>query len=590
MTKARGEETLTEPTRVRAATPIPDLPGYQLGEVLGRGGMGEVVAAVDQSLGREVALKRMRHGDATGDAARRFVREAKVQALLDHPAIVPVHELGEDADGNPYFTMKRLAGTTLYDALAAGKPVNSLLRPFVDVCFAIQLAHERGIVHRDLKPSNIMLGNYGDVYVIDWGVARVLGTRRTSQVAIPVPTLSPRDDATAAGVMLGTPGYMAPEQMKGEAVSPAADVYALGAILFEILAGVQLHKPGKAALATTLAQPTDSPARRAPDRPIAPELDELCVAALAEEPEGRPTARCLAEKIQQYLDGDRDLEQRRALAEKQLALARQELANPGRRTEAGQAASRALALDPHSSEAAALVTQLVLEPPRELPPEVIESLDESERQLNRKRSRTAGFAFMALFLFLPVFLLFQDIRSVANLVLLYATVTFQALLWFHNGRTGRTPLWLMMLGNFLLAVAFSRLSSSFVLVAAVVCGQAVALATRRDIALRPWVLFVWIIAVLATPVLLEYFWIIDRTWTMTPAGILTKGVVIETTRDIDVLFLSIGQIGIAIAVSVFAISTTRAREQAHRRAHIQAWHMHQLIPRGAPTPRPQSIG
>jgi eukaryotic-like serine/threonine-protein kinase len=580
-----GDSTLTEPTSGRrAATPVPDLPGYQLGEVLGRGGMGEVVAAVDQTLGREVALKRMRHVDATGDAARRFVREAQVQALLDHPAIVPVHELGEDADGNPYFTMKRLVGTTLYDALAAGKPVNTLLRPFVDVCFAIQLAHERGIVHRDLKPSNIMLGNYGDVYVIDWGVARVLGTRRTSQVVIPVETLSP--DATGAGIMLGTPGYMAPEQMKGEAVSPAADVYSLGAILFEILAGEALHPHGKGAFADTLARPTDSPARRAPDRQIAPELDELCTAALAEEPGDRPSARHLAEKIQQYLDGDRDLEQRRALAAKQLAIARAALSDPARRAEAGQAASRALALDPQSSEATALVTQLILEPPRDLPHELVESLEESERQLNRQRSRTAGIAFMSLFLFLPVFIFFQEVRSVPNLVLVYATSTFQALLWWHNGSTGRTPLWLMMLGNFLLAVAFSRLAGSFVLIAAFVCGQAVALATRRDIAKRPWTLIVWVIAVMTTPITLEYLGVIERTWTMTPDGILTKGVIIETVHEIDALFLTLGQMAIAVAVSIFAMSTTRAREQAQRRAHIQAWHMQQMIPRGAaPLPR-----
>ncbi len=196
MTKPRDDSTITpvlhdddtNPASVnrRAATPVPELLGYQLGEVIGRGGMGEVIAAVDQSLGREVALKRMRHSDPTGDAVSRFVREAKVQALLDHPAIVPVHELGEDSDGNPYFTMKRLTGTTLQEALEANKPTQPLLRALVDVCFAIQLAHERDIVHRDLKPTNVMLGNYGDVYVIDWGVARMLGSRRTSQFSIPV--------------------------------------------------------------------------------------------------------------------------------------------------------------------------------------------------------------------------------------------------------------------------------------------------------------------------------------------------------------------------------------------------------------------
>ena len=571
----------TEPSMTNrcAATPVPALQGYQLGEVLGRGGMGEVIAAVDQSLGREVALKRMRHSDPTGDAVNRFVREAKVQALLDHPAIVPVHELGEDADGNPYFTMKRLVGTTLHDALAANRPTNPLLRAFVDVCFAIQLAHERDIVHRDLKPTNVMLGNYGDVYVIDWGVARMLGSRRTSQLAIPVDSLSPDAGATAAGVMLGTPGYMAPEQMKGDAVGTAADVYSLGAILFEILAGESLHPLGKSAVSSTLARPTDSPVRRSPARQIAPELDAVCIAALAEEPDDRPSARDLAERIQRYLDGDRDLERRRALGAEQLEIARAALADPTRRAEAGQAASRALALDPESEDAAKLVTQLILEPPSALPAELLESLEESERELNRKRSKTAARSFLAIFLFLPIFVFVQDLRSVPDLIALYASATAMALLSLHNGKTGRTSAWLLLLGNFMLAFTFSRLTGSFVLTAALVCGQVVALSTRKDIATRKWPLIVWVMASLLIPVLLEYLEIIERTWTMTPQGLLTKGMVVNTVRDTDIVFLAIGQTVLAIAVSIFAMSTTKAREEAQRRAHIQAWHMQQMIPR-----------
>jgi serine/threonine-protein kinase len=213
-----------------------DVGGYELGELLGRGGMGEVIAAHDPRIEREVALKRMRGGaSVSADAVARFIREAKIQARLDHPAIVPVHELGHDDDGLPYFTMKRLTGTTLHARLHAGGPIQPLLRAFADVCFAVELAHSRTVVHRDLKPSNIMLGDYGEVYVLDWGVARVIGAQPAQPTNLPLDSSVP--DGTATGALLGTPGYMAPEQMRGEPVEPAADVYALGAIAYRCLTG-----------------------------------------------------------------------------------------------------------------------------------------------------------------------------------------------------------------------------------------------------------------------------------------------------------------------------------------------------------------
>ena len=342
--------------------------GYQLGDAIGRGGMGEVLAAQDLRIGREVAVKRMISSKPDSEQTARFLREARIQARLEHPAIVPVHELGVDAEGRPFFTMKRLTGRTLGQRQAEGMPLNRLLRAFVEVCLAIEFAHARGVIHRDLKPSNVMLGDYGEVYVIDWGIARVLtddDEPRNRQWDI-----GTLDEGTKSGALLGTPGYMAPEQIRGQRATPAADVYALGSMLFEILAGHILHKRGEAGIGSTLGNPQVSPAARFPDRAIPPELDALCFAALAEDPEARPTAHDLAERVQAFLDGDRDLERRRELAAEQLASAREALASdaPDARATGMRRAGRALALDPRSEEAAELVSSLVLDPPPALPP------------------------------------------------------------------------------------------------------------------------------------------------------------------------------------------------------------------------------
>ncbi|MEO7729385.1 MAG: serine/threonine-protein kinase, partial [Kofleriaceae bacterium] len=194
--------------------------GYELGELLGRGGMGEVLLAHDGVIGREVAIKRMRHADPTPEAETRFVREAKIQARLQHPAIVPVHELGRDEAGRPYFTMKRLAGRTLQELL--GEPMQRLLRAFVEVCLAVEFAHEHGVIHRDIKPTNIMLGDFGEVYMLDWGVALVLGDGTAKPSVTDIAAL---EGETQVGAVMGTPGYMPPEQALGYQMTPAVDVY-----------------------------------------------------------------------------------------------------------------------------------------------------------------------------------------------------------------------------------------------------------------------------------------------------------------------------------------------------------------------------
>ncbi|MCW5801498.1 MAG: serine/threonine protein kinase, partial [Deltaproteobacteria bacterium] len=258
---------------------------YTLGAMLGKGGMGEVVSARDEQLGRSVAVKRLRAGlDEQDQIVARFVREARIQGRLDHPAIVPVHELWHDAEGRPCFAMKQLAGRTLADViekLAAGDaatvrefPVQRLLRAFAEVCLAIEFAHTRGVVHRDLKPANIVLGDFGEVYVLDWGIARVVDE--------PVPAARPSfpdlqllgDEATSIGAMIGTPGYMPPEQIQGEAdVDARADIYALGCVLFELLARSALHPRGREGIGSALAGDVDArPSVRAPGLDIAPEL------------------------------------------------------------------------------------------------------------------------------------------------------------------------------------------------------------------------------------------------------------------------------------------------------------------------------
>ena len=177
----------------RGAAPEPRIGAerYRIGERIGRGGMGEVLAARDEHLGREVAIKRMRAEAPTAIQMTRFLHEARIQGRLDHPAIVPVHDVGFDGRGRPYFAMKKLAGTTLSAILKAREaPRRRLLRAFADVCLAVEFAHVRGVIHRDLKPDNVILGDSGEVYVLDWG--RREGRRQSRRASMTSRATAPR--------------------------------------------------------------------------------------------------------------------------------------------------------------------------------------------------------------------------------------------------------------------------------------------------------------------------------------------------------------------------------------------------------------
>ena len=195
----------------------PEVPGdrYEAVDVLGQGGMATVYRAHDRGLGREVALKVLRPETSTPALADRLRREARILARLEHPGIVPLHDAGTLADGRVYYIMKLVRGVRL-DLYAGSAPGSEALRVFLRVCDAVGFAHAQGVIHRDLKPANIMVGAFGEVLVLDWGIARVLDESEPPRADIRAVAPAEMSGDTAVGMVLGTPGFMAPEQAQGE--------------------------------------------------------------------------------------------------------------------------------------------------------------------------------------------------------------------------------------------------------------------------------------------------------------------------------------------------------------------------------------
>jgi serine/threonine-protein kinase len=289
----------TGPAGPESAAAVELPPRYRLDREIARGGMGAVLRGRDTDLGgREIAVKVLlqTHADRA-ELVQRFVEEAQIAGQLQHPGVAPVYELGRSGDKRPYFTMKLVKGQTLARLLAqrAGPSADRprLLTVFEAVCQTVAYAHDKGVIHRDLKPSNIMVGNYGEVLVMDWGLAKVLGRDAAEEMTSVVGSVREEDDArqTGPGTALGTPAYMAPEQARGEVerVDERADVFGLGAILCEILTG----KPpfaGKSAEAMQRARQADlaGTCTRLDACGADAELVALARACLSAEPDQRP--------------------------------------------------------------------------------------------------------------------------------------------------------------------------------------------------------------------------------------------------------------------------------------------------------------
>lgn len=328
-----------------APTPLPhslqQLGRYHEMYKLGRGGMGQVVAADDPWLNRLVAVKLVHGGlDAEARALHRFTREAQVTAQLEHPHIVPVYDMGTSEDGQLFFAMRRVSGNSLaqiIEQLQSDEPGARrrfsrprLLGIFQKVCQAVSYAHSRGVIHRDLKPDNIMVGNHGEVYVMDWGLCRVIGARvdeDTARINLPDPLVE-LGQSSAEGLQ-GTPIYMAPEELasKSQRGSVVADVYSLGAILFELLTYTPVFEGGTLAelMARAMVGELEAPRRRAPKRSIPEALEAICMSALSRDPEARyQEVGQLHDEIEQFLEGTAERERREASTHRAVEAGRQE--------------------------------------------------------------------------------------------------------------------------------------------------------------------------------------------------------------------------------------------------------------------------
>ncbi len=280
------------------------------------GGMGVITEVVDRNLLRACARKTLRVelGDDP-ETVRRFIEEAQITAQLDHPGIVPVHEIGVDPDGCLFFTMQRVQGRTLSALLADSPPAErsdkqlyALLQIVLKVCDAVAFAHSRGVVHQDLKPDNVMVGGFGEVFVMDWGVARLRAAAASSAAsgaAAEGDEPAPWDLPRAPIRIVGTPSYMAPEQAAGDAdrIDQRTDVFALGALLYEILTGrPPFDGPNpQAVLVQALLGEVEPPERRV-GVPVPARLSRAAMRALARDPAERfPTVGALREELEGFL-------------------------------------------------------------------------------------------------------------------------------------------------------------------------------------------------------------------------------------------------------------------------------------------------
>lgn len=330
------------PRRERRSDVLPTLhtsaTRYELGEPIAQGGMGRVIEARDLNIDRTVAMKLLIKGkDEQLGMQLRFTEEAQITGQLQHPNIVPVYDLGAHKDGQLYFTMKLVRGRTLRDVLKALRRGDDeteqaftrtrLLASFQQVCMGIAYAHSRNVVHRDLKPSNIMFGDFGEILVMDWGLAKILRRRTDVDGNVSSHRMGMSRWATRHGEVIGTPGYMPPELALGnlDEVDERSDVYSLGAILYEILT---LRPPytgrdARAIIRKMLRERVVPPRKRAPARNIPAELEEICMRCLAKDIDQRyPSVLELHGALQAFLEGAMEQERQRKEAARHTRTAR----------------------------------------------------------------------------------------------------------------------------------------------------------------------------------------------------------------------------------------------------------------------------
>ncbi|HBQ17245.1 MAG TPA: hypothetical protein DEF51_41010 [Myxococcales bacterium] len=446
-----------------------EMGAYRLIERLGVGGMGEVWRADHRTLARPAAIKLVRPellgARDSDDAMRtltRFEREARATAVLTSPHTIEVYDFGRADDGSFYYVMELLEGMDL-EALTQRHgvmPEERVVHLLLQVCHSLRDAHENGLVHRDIKPANIILGEFGEVYLLDWGLAGLAKQRDEAVRELKALRLTRE---TMPGSLLGTPGYMSPEQATGgvQELGPPADVYALGCILFEILTLMPLHdgEGVVSLLDATIRGTTDRrPSRRATHQKIDPELDRIVMRATALSSEDRfQSARELFLEIETYLDGRRDEEQRMQLADERARAAATEAKaalSKGdsfeERRQALRDAVGALSLDPSNELALRTFADVTTTPPDALPPDVDESLADASAARLRWVGGAVSIVYASAFVYLP-FIAASVVEHWLPVVVSYGFLLTAAVVGLLTARAARPrPRWIaaaMVLSN-----------------------------------------------------------------------------------------------------------------------------------------------
>jgi serine/threonine protein kinase len=586
---------------------------YQPLETIGEGGMGEVRLCADRRVGRQIAMKVLRKDHASrADLRGRFFREVRAQGQLEHPSIVPVYDVGTDETGALFFTMKRVRGQTLQQirkALRRGDEaalrqhsLHRLLTAFGSACLAVDFAHARGFLHCDLKPANVMLGDFGEVYVLDWGLAKLPQAQETAGVpTAPAPSAAPsappgpEAPSGATPVVSGTAGYMAPEQVRGEALDARSDVYALGAILYELLTLEPMHtgKDAQALCESTLRGVAIRPTARAPGRPIDPELEAICLRACALDPKGRyASARALYDDLQRFLEGDRDLERRRVLSREHDRKAREaadaalvgNADGPAHRSRAMREVGRALAFDPDNAAALRTLVRMLTEPPGELPPEALDDMRSAERNMQRIRARAGGFAFLTWLFFIPAFVM-QGINDMPLFVGATAAWMTASAICFHVARhptpDGLAPVYLTAAAS--VAIGFSSvLMGPYILVPGFAAVFALGFTLSTDRA-RRYVPMVLACLAIALPMILSWLGVI-KPWYEVDSGHICLVTHMMRIHPMSMQLLLPGNLVVVVMACYFGLRFRDSLTDMQKRLHLYTWQLKQLIPDEAKAP------
>lgn len=599
----------SEPGRISASPRALDAPTYGARylprRLIGQGGMGEIHACFDQKIGRDVALKVMKKKNAEHPIVReRFLREGRVQAQLEHPGVVPVYDLGTTPSGEPYLSMQRIRGMT-FRALLSGLrdrdpaleeryPRRAVLSLLARVAETIAYAHSRGVVHRDLKPDNVMLGDFGEVNVLDWGVAKLQGESDLTPESGAEHATSANADFTEPGVIVGTAGYLAPEQAAGGSatVGPQADVYALGSMIFEAVTLRRLH-PGEMInerLASTIGGTESRPSAFAEGIP--PELDRICVRATEVLPSRRyPSAQDLLDDLRAFLDGARDVEMRREMAARHVALAREAVVEAERGgPEAEAARGRALrelgaavALDPEDEGTVDLMMEVLLSPEDELPEEVERELYERQtKDASRAAGRSAAAFALASAILLPL-LLWMGVRQWAPFAILAIGLPMTSVGAFWLWKGGRsTSFWnavavpyLFLLLGLLSAVC----GPLFLLPALVVTGATTfSVAVRAGPALRRAIQICSVAAVLV-PGLLQIAGVVPPSLHFEDGAIHVLPLLVDFPPVATLTFLGVTIVFAIITANVLVGRAVDALRRAERRLMLSTHRLRSALPR-----------